>query len=198
MGIPTEMFIRDPKVPITNGDIRTLVLAKLRLFSQAVVYDVGAGSGSVTVEVALQIPRGKIFGLEYQPQAIKLARANLKKFAVTNGEIISGNALDSMVSLPLADRIFIGGSGGRLSEILIQADKKLVPGGIMVATSVTMYTGPQVYKFMVDKGYKNLEALMIQISCAQSVGRTQVWRANNPIQIITGTKSISTEGKEQV
>lgn len=182
--------MRDPKIPITNADVRTLVLAKLKLFPGAVVYDVGAGSGSVTVEVALQIPQGKVFGLECKPLAVELAKANLKKFAVTNGQIVPGNAVDSMLQLPAADRIFIGGSGGKLPEILAIADNKLTAGGVLVATSVTLATGPQVHQFMVEKDYLDIEVMMIQISHAHHVGQSQIWRANNPIQIITGTKPI--------
>lgn len=188
--IPDKLFIRDPKVPITNVDIRTLVLAKLKLFPGAVVYDVGAGSGSVTVEVALQIPQGKVFGLESKPLAVEVAQANIKKFAITNGQIIPGDAVDSMPKLPPADRIFIGGSGGRLPDILAIANEKLTPGGLLVATSVTMHTGPQVHQFMLENGYLDLEVLMIQISRIHPVGQSQIWRANNPIQIITGTKPI--------
>lgn len=181
-------FLRDPRVPITNVNIRTLVLAKLRLFPNAIVYDVGAGSGSVTVEVALQIPQGQVFGLESRPLAVELAEANLKKFSVTNGQIVAGNALDTMIHLPQADRIFIGGSGGQLPEILALADHKLAPGGILVATSVTMYSGPRVYQFMEERGYLGLEALMIQLSSIQKLGNSPVWRAHNPIQLITGIK----------
>jgi cobalt-precorrin-6B (C15)-methyltransferase len=112
-GIPDHLFIREQGVPMTKCEIRALSIAKLNLFPNAVVYDVGAGSGSVAVECKRFLPQGKVFAIEKNPKALNTIRKNCEKFKV-DLEIVDGTAPEALIELPQADRIFIGGSGGNL------------------------------------------------------------------------------------
>lgn len=185
-GIPDEDFIRDDGVPMTKNEIRVLSLAKLRLFPDAVVYDVGAGSGSVAVECKLLASKGKVYAIEKNPQGISLIKKNSKKFGVVI-DIIEGFAPEAMAELPEADRIFIGGSGGKLENILGMCDKKLKPGGWLVVNSVTLSTGPETFKILEGKNYL-LEAVQVNIAVTKKMGNAQLWQARNPVTIIAARK----------
>ncbi|MEW6623439.1 MAG: precorrin-6Y C5,15-methyltransferase (decarboxylating) subunit CbiT [Bacillota bacterium] len=185
-GIPDEEFIRLEGVPMTKNEIRVLSLAKLQLFSGAVVYDVGAGSGSVSIECKLQLPQGQVFAIEKNPQAVQVLRQNMAKFG-TDLQVIVGSAPAALASLPGADRIFIGGSGGNLPEILEACDRKLKPGGRIVINSVTINTGPEAFYKLKQLGY-SVEAVQVNIAVIQKKGSAELWSARNPVVIITGQK----------
>ncbi|KUO49750.1 MAG: hypothetical protein APF76_00440 [Desulfitibacter sp. BRH_c19] len=185
-GIPDEEFIRDDGVPMTKNEIRVLSLAKLRLFPDAVVYDVGAGSGSVAVECKILVPEGKVYAIEKNPQGISLIKENSKRFGV-DIDIIEGYAPQAMAELPEADRIFIGGSGGKLEDILEMCDKKLKTGGWVVVNSVTLSTGPDTFKILKEKNY-SLEAVQVNIAVTRQMGNAQLWQARNPVTIIAAQK----------
>ena len=168
---------------MTKNEIRALSLSKLRLFPEAIVYDVGAGSGSVAVECKLLAANGKVYAIEKNPQAIDLIQQNSKKFEV-DIDIIEGTAPQAIVNLPEADRIFIGGSGGNLQDILEICDKKLKPGGRLVINSVTLGTGPEAFKILNARNY-TLEAVQVNIAIASQRGEVVLWQARNPVTIIT-------------
>lgn len=185
-GIPDENFIRDEGVPMTKNEIRALSICKLRLFPDAIVYDIGAGSGSVAVECKFLMPQGKVFAIEKNPVGIDLIKRNSAKFGVQI-EVIEGIAPEALENLPLADRIFIGGSGGNLKEILDICDQKLRSGGWMVINSVTLNTGPEAFQILKEKNY-NIEAVQTNIAVTSSRGRVELWQARNPVTIITAQK----------
>lgn len=173
---------------MTKQEVRMIVIGKMKLFPGAVVYDVGAGSGSVTVECALQIKNGTVYALEKDSSADKLAEANVRRFGLTNVRMVPGFAPDTMEKLPPADRIFIGGHAGALTEILATAHRKLKPGGWLVATAITLQTGPRVLKFLADMDYQQTEAVNITVARTRQVGQTQMWRGLNPVLIVSGQK----------
>ena len=185
-GIPDEDFIREEGVPMTKNEIRVLSLSKLRLFPGAVVYDIGAGSGSVAIECKLINPEGKVFAIENNPPAIALIKKNSRKFGV-NLEVIEGTAPLALHDLPLADRIFLGGSGGRLKDILDMCDRKLKMGGRLVVNTVTLHNGPAAYVFLKGKNY-TLEAVQVNIALIKEVGTSELWQARNPVTIIAAQK----------
>ncbi|WP_320416639.1 precorrin-6Y C5,15-methyltransferase (decarboxylating) subunit CbiT [Candidatus Nitrosotenuis chungbukensis] len=118
-GIPDEYFERTDDVPITKEEIRTIQISKARLCPGSVVYDIGCGSGSITVEAALQIESsGKIYAVDIDPKAVELTRKNLDKFGISNVEITLADAKQKIPDLPLADAIFIGGTGGDTKDIV--------------------------------------------------------------------------------
>ena len=185
-GIPDEEFIRDEGVPMTKNEIRVLSLSKLRLFPGAVVYDVGAGSGSVAVECKILAANGRVYAIEKNPRGIGLIQENSKKFGV-DINIIEGTAPQAMADLPEADRIFIGGSGGNLGDILETCDNKLKPGGWLVINSVTLGTGPEAFNILKEKNY-TLEAVQVNIAVVSQRGRAALWQARNPVTIIAAGK----------
>ena len=168
---------------MTKNEIRVLSLSKLRIFPEAIVYDVGAGSGSIAVECKILATNGKVYAIEKNSMGIDLIRQNSKKFGV-DIDIIEGTAPQAIVDLPEADRIFIGGSGGNLQDILEICDKKLKPGGRLVINSVTLGTAPEAFKILSAKNY-TLEAIQVNIAVAVQRGKVELWQARNPVTIIT-------------
>ncbi|MBM7854343.1 precorrin-6Y C5,15-methyltransferase (decarboxylating) CbiT subunit [Desulfohalotomaculum tongense] len=187
-GIPDRLFVRREGVPITAAEIRAVVLSKLRLCAGITAYDVGAGSGSVTVEMGLQVKDGTVYALECKPDALLLVKENTGRFGLKNVKVIAGDAAQVMAELPPAHRIFIGGSGGKLAEILTGSHNKLLPGGILVATAVTLDTAPVVRQFLAQNGYQDIEVVSLNLARTAKVGRVNLWRANNPVQIVSGIK----------
>jgi len=187
-GIPDHLFKRVSGIPMTKQEIRMIVLGKLRLFPGAVIYDVGAGTGSVTVECALQIKHGTVYALEKDGSADELVETNVRRFGVNNVKLVPGFAPATMEKLPPADRIFIGGSAGALLEILQAANQKLKPGGWLAATAVTLETGPVVLGFLEEKGYQQVEAVSVTVAEARRVGRSHMWQGQNPVVVVSGQK----------
>lgn len=185
-GIPDEYFGRAEGVPMTKSEIRVLSLSKLRLFPQAVVYDVGAGSGSVAIECKLWLPDGRVLAIEKNPRAVELIKQNAERLEA-NLEIVAGNAPDCLADLPPADRIFVGGSGGRLEAILEGCDLQLKAGGWLVVNSVSLASGPQAYSFLKSRGY-DCEATQVSIAVSSSRGSSELWQARNPVVIIAARK----------
>ena len=116
-GICDEEFLRG-KAPMTKEEVRTVSLSKLRLQEDSVCYDVGAGTGSVSVEMALRAWKGQVYAIEKKEDALALLKENKRKFAADNLEIVPGTAPEAMVELPAPTHAFIGGSSGNMNEII--------------------------------------------------------------------------------
>ena len=111
-GIPDELFDRDEKVPITKEEVRVVQISKGRLKPGMIVYDIGCGSGSMSVEAALQVEdSGHVHAVDYDPKAVELTKKNLAKFGTSNVSVIDKNAIEAISELPDADAIFVGGTG---------------------------------------------------------------------------------------
>jgi cobalt-precorrin-6B (C15)-methyltransferase len=125
-GIPDEFFERTEKVPITKEEVRTIQLSKARLTAGQTVYDIGCGSGSISIEAALQVENtGKVIAIDYDSNAVELTKKNIEKFGVSNISVIFGNAKEKILELEKADVIFIGGTGGAPKEIVELSQNKL-------------------------------------------------------------------------
>ena len=127
-GVPDEAFVRG-KVPMTKEEIRCVALSKLRLGETSVVYDIGAGTGSVAVEAARMAFRGHVYAVERNPEGLKLIRENQEALRAAGLTVVSGEAPEALEGLPAPDQVFIGGSGGRLSEILAAVLRKIRASG---------------------------------------------------------------------
>ena len=112
-GIPDTEFLRG-KVPMTKEEVRVVTLAKGKIFPEAIIYDIGAGTGSLSIEASFLAKDGQVWALERNPEAIELIKKNKEKFQVNNLEILAKEAPEGLRELPSADVIFIGGSGGHL------------------------------------------------------------------------------------
>lgn len=183
-GIPDECFQRGEGIPMTRSEIRTLVISRLRIFEGAIVYDVGAGSGSVAVECALQ--GGQVYAVEKNREALDLIKQNAINFGVSL-EIVAGEAPQAIADLPYPHRVFIGGSGGNLERILDSCHERLISGGRLVFTSVTIDPVPVVYHFLKSRGYQ-VDAVQLQMAEASPTGNNVIWKGQNPVTIISGEK----------
>ena len=185
LGIADEEFIRQD-VPMTKQEIRILSLVKARIAPDAVIYDIGAGTGSLSIEAARLAPQGEVYAIERSSEGINLIRANAANFAVTNMQVIQAEAPDGLADLPEADAILIGGSGSRLSEILETVTPKLKQTGRLVLNCITVQTLMQCIEFMRKHSDIYIyEAIQVQVTRLQQVGTYDMAKANNPIYIVT-------------
>ncbi|WP_425060743.1 Cobalt-precorrin-6B C(15)-methyltransferase (decarboxylating) [Sporomusa carbonis] len=189
LGIPDSEFIRGD-IPMTKQEVRILTLAKAKIGMNDTVIDIGAGTGSLSIEAALLASKGRIIAIEREPEGFELIKANAAKFRVAHVEPVLGAAPAALDGLPAADVILIGGSGGMLPEILAGADKLLKPGGRLIATAVTVETLAAVLGIMRQKPEYTIEASGVQITRIQPVGASNMFKALNPIYIIACTKEV--------
>ena len=185
LGIADEEFIRQD-VPMTKQEIRILSLVKAQIAPDAVVYDIGAGTGSISIEAARMAPQGEVYAIERETAGINLIRANAANFAVSNVRVIQAEAPDGLADLPAADAILIGGSGSRLPEILTAVTPKLKAKGRLVLNCITVQTLMQCIEFMREHSDVYVyEAIQVQVTRLQQVGTYDMAKANNPIYIVT-------------
>ena len=185
LGIADDEFIRQD-VPMTKQEIRILSLVKAQIAPDAVVYDIGAGTGSISIEAARLAPQGQVYAIERSSEGIGLIRANAANFAVKNVTVIQAEAPEGLADLPEADAILIGGSGGNLQEILTEVTPKLKASGRLVLNCITVQTLMQCIEFMREHSDTYIyEAIQVQVTRLQQVGTYDMAKANNPIYIVT-------------
>ena len=184
-GIPNEKFTRG-KVPMTKSEVRSAVISKLELNRDGVCWDVGCGTGSVSVEAALQCFDGKVYAVDKNPEAVGLTRENALKFGCDNIEIISGSAPEALADLPAPDSVFIGGSSGRISRITDIAFAKN-PNAVIVVTAVSLETlNDTVSTF--ERYEIAPEIVQIAVTGTKKIGTHTMLSAENPVFIIRGKK----------
>ena len=183
-GIPDDVFKRD-KVPMTKEEVRVLTLAKTRLAPGQVVWDIGSGTGSLSIEAALLTPGGTVYAVERNTLGVELGRDNASKIGVDNIVFIQGEAPGVLEKLPDPDRVIIGGSGGYLSQVLQIAMSRLNSGGRLVINAVTMETLTLCNEAMAGK---NCDIIQVNISRAVPHGKYRMWQALNPVYIIACEK----------
>ena len=188
LGIKDEAFVRG-KVPMTKEEIRILTLVKAQIAPDAVVYDIGAGTGSLSIEAARLAPAGHVYAIEKNPEGIGLIAENAKKFSVENITVVEGAAPDALAGLPALDVALIGGSGRRLADILDIIGERLRPNGRIVANAITMQTVAACLDyFHAHADLYTYEAIQVQISRLERVGPYDMAKALNPIYIITAQR----------
>jgi len=199
--VPEEhLFIRDRdfvrgRTPMTKEDIRCLVINKLEPAKNDIVYDVGAGTGSVAIEIAMQIPEGKIYALEKNRDALELIKENKHKFGAANLEIVAGNAADNLAELPAPAKVFIGGSGGRLNELLDIVYQKN-PRARIVINAITLETLIEASEYYKKRGDYLFEVIQVGVSHAREINRYHLLTAQNPVFIITASALQSADRKD--
>ncbi|AET68323.1 precorrin-6y C5,15-methyltransferase (decarboxylating), CbiE subunit,precorrin-6Y C5,15-methyltransferase (decarboxylating), CbiT subunit [Desulfosporosinus orientis DSM 765] len=185
LGIPDEEFLRG-KVPMTKSEIRVQVLAKAQISKTDNVVDIGAGTGSISIEAAGLASEGMVYAIEHHTEAQELILANQDKFGVDNLRLIPGAAPDVFGELPTVDVCIIGGSNGRLAEIL--AKVPLADGGRIVITAVTIETVAQGLKLLSEYNYQDIDTISIQAVRWKAVQTLHMAQALNPIFIISARK----------
>ncbi len=189
-GIPDEEFERADDVPITKEEIRVIQLSKARLSPGQVVYDIGCGSGSISIEAAFQIEsNGKVYAIDFDQNAIELTKKNLKKFNVSNVEVIFGNAKEKVLELQEADAIFIGGTGGDTNEILKLCENKLKSGGRIIIGIILIETLFSVISTIEKLNFKAVDITQVTISKSRKTSTGTMMLARNPVTIVSATKS---------
>ncbi|NDF30304.1 MAG: precorrin-6Y C5,15-methyltransferase (decarboxylating) subunit CbiT [Nitrososphaeria archaeon] len=188
-GIPDEEFERTEDVPITKEEVRVIQISKARLSTDNTIYDIGCGSGSITVEAGIQIGKsGKIYAIDIDPRAIELTKKNLAKFGITNIELILGDAKQKIPNLPLADSIFIGGTGGDTKDIVTLCNSKLKSGGRIVIGVILIETLYAVLDVIYKLGFTDVDITQITISKSKKTSTGTMMLARNPVTIISATK----------
>ena len=181
MGIPDGEFIRGD-APMTKSEVRGLSVSKLRLKEDSIVYDIGAGTGSVTIEMALAEYEGWVYAVEKEEAAADLIGQNMIKFRTPNIDVIRGLAPEAMKDLPAPTHAFIGGSSGNLKEI-VQCLLDKNPDVRMVITSVTIETMGETASVIKDLGLVEEEIINVSVTRTRKVGRYHLMDAQNPVYI---------------
>lgn len=182
-GLPDEAFERGD-VPMTKQEVRAAVLAKLAVRPEDILWDVGAGTGSVSVELALAAPRGRVYAVECRPEGCVLIKANREKFRTQNLVLVEGLAPAALSDLPAPDAVFIGGSKGSLAAIVDAAlDKN--PDARICVSAIALETLSAAVAALTAKG-RTVQVSQIAVSRAKAVGGLHLMMAQNPIYLITG------------
>ena len=188
-GIPDGEFERVEKVPITKEEIRVIQLSKARLKPGQIVYDIGCGSGSISIEAALQIESsGKVLAIDYDENAIELTKKNILKFGLSNISVIHGNAKEKIQELEEADTIFIGGTGGDTKEIVELSQNKLKSGGRIVIGIILIETLYSVLQVLEKLEFEFVDITQVTISKSRKTSTGTMMLARNPVTIISATK----------
>jgi len=187
-GIPDEVFERSENVPITKEEVRVIQISKARLCPGYTVYDIGCGSGSISIEAAIQVESGKVIAIDYDPNAIELTKKNIEKFGLTNISLIFGNAKEKILELDQADAIFIGGTGSDTEEIVKLCQDKLKSGGRIVIGIILIETLYSVLQVLEKLQFNSVDITQVTISKSRKTSTGTMMLARNPVTVISATK----------
>ncbi|MFR3569602.1 decarboxylating cobalt-precorrin-6B (C(15))-methyltransferase [Paraclostridium sordellii] len=174
------------EVPITKEEVRAISINKLDLKDKKTFLDIGAGTGSVSVEVAYNYPGIDVISIECKDKAVDLIKRNIEKFKLKNIEVIQGYAPIEINKK--VDAIFIGGSGPNLKEILEWSKLNLNENGTLVANFIIIDTFYKTLNLLKDLGFKDIEATMLNIAKLEKLGKGEYFKPLNPIYIISCKK----------
>lgn len=180
-GIADGQFIRD-RVPMTKEEIREISICKLRLKEKAVVYDIGSGTGSVAIEIAGISDDLQVYAVEQGHEAVSLIEKNKKKFELQNVTVAEAEAPEGLAGLPMATHAFIGGSGGRLKEILASL-RQINSNMRVVVNAVSMETICEMREILSKNDIVNGEMIQLQVSRAKKTGSHHIMKSENPVWI---------------
>ncbi len=180
-GLAGSAFLRD-RVPMTKEEVREICICKLHLHGHALVYDVGSGTGSVALEIAGLSDDIQVYAWERKREAASLIRRNREAFGLENIEVVEAEAPEGMEGLPVATHAFIGGSGGRLREILEKLYQSN-PRMRVVLNAVSLETLSRIRQLLSDDRIENEEVVQVQVSRAIKAGEHHLMRAENPVWI---------------
>lgn len=176
-----EDFTRG-KIPMTKFEVRVLTLAMLDICNGDVFLDIGAGSGSISIQAALL--GAKVFAVEREPLGLELISKNVEKFSA-DVETISGNAPEALDNIKVFNKCFIGGSGGKLSAIVSVVSEKIRSGGIIAGNFIIPDNMIVFKNILKELGYEDIEVRLIQCAVMDGLG---LMKGQNPVYIVKGRK----------
>ena len=183
--IPDEEFQRGD-APMTKSEVRSLSVAKLNLNRDSIAWDIGAGTGSVTIEMALAAADGEVYAIEKKPAAAALIEENARRFGTPNVEVHVGTAPEALTDLPAPTHAFIGGSSGNMKEIL-QLLLAKNPQVRVVINAITLETVAEANSCFKELGFTDVDITQIQAAKAKKVGPYEMMMGQNPVYIFAGT-----------
>lgn len=187
-GIPDDLFERLPGIPMSPREVRLLLISALRLKVDSVLWDIGAGTGTIPVEAGLLCPKGQIFAIERDEEVASLIRRNCDRFGVTNVEIIEGSAPECLIGLSqLPQRVCIEG-GRSIKTILKEVWQRLQPEGRIVATAASLEGLYQVSESFAELQVRNIEVVQSAVNRLEKRGTSQTFAAIDPIFVLSGEK----------
>lgn len=187
-GIPDELFDRLPGIPMSKREVRLLLISYLRLQPDSIVWDIGAGTGTIPIETGLLCPQGRIFAIERDEEVASLIRKNCHRFGLDNVEVIEGNApecLDNLSDRP--HRVCIEG-GRQIKLILKEVWQRLLPTGRVVATAANLESLYAISEGFAELQVRNVEVVQSAVNRLENRGLHQTFAAINPIFILSGEK----------
>lgn len=191
-GIADEQFVTDGETGrglLTKREVRLAILSLLQAGPGQIGWDIGAGCGGVAVEWALWNPLGQVHAIEHHPQRYSCLQANRDKFGVVqNLHTQQAHAPEALVDLPAPDKVFVGGSGGAMNDILLKAWQALNPGGRLLASAVTEQSKFNLMQFGTNQGVDIAELMQVSISRADKLAGQDLLRPNLPITLICWDK----------
>ncbi len=187
-GIPDPLFERLPGIPMTKRETRLLLLSYLRLKSDTVLWDIGAGTGTIPVEAGLLCPQGQIFAIERDEEVATLIQRNCDRFGIKNVQIVQGNApecLQELSSVP--QRVCLEG-GQPIKPILRELWERLEPEGRIVATAASLENLYAISEMFAELQVRNIEVVQPVVNRLETRGMRQIFAALDPIFILSGEK----------
>lgn len=184
-GMPDDMFIRG-KIPMTKSEVRSISLSKLQLKKDSILYDVGAGTGSVSIEGAMIVKGGMVYAIEKKEEAVTLIEVNKLKFDVQNLEIIKGEASKVLDMLPSPTHVFIGGTSGNLKEILTKVFIKNENARIVINV-IALESLAEVVYLLKEIPVEDIEITQVTIAKGKEVSNYHLMMGQNPVYVISFT-----------
>lgn len=183
------------KVPITKEEVRAISLNKLELLNAKTFIDVGAGTGSVSIEAGYSYPNLKVIAIERNDDAIDLVNKNKEKFNLDNVKVIKAYAPVELDKDIKADAIFLGGTGKKLEEIIDWSKQLLVDGGRLVANFIIIDTFYEMLRLVKEKGFKNIDVTVLNVAKLEKLGTGEYFKPHNPIYIISCEKGVEEDNE---
>lgn len=187
-GIPDQLFERLPGIPMTKRETRLLLLSHLRLQPDTILWDIGAGTGTIPVEAGLLCPQGKVVAVERDEEVANLIRRNCDRFEVKNVEVIQASAPECLADLPYPpDRVCLEG-GQPIKQILQQVWQHLQPQGRAVATAASLENLYAISETFAQLQARKIEVVQSVVNRLETRGNHQIFAAVDPIFILSGAK----------
>ena len=195
-GFPDSAFLRggdsEGVVPMTKSEIRAVVISKLRIGEDSVCWDIGAGTGSVSIEMALSAPSGIVYAVEKKEKALELLGSNVLTFGTSNVKIVPGYAPEALTELPAPTHVFVGGSSGNMDEILRVIFEKN-PDARVIASAVSLETVGELANLVKKYDFGEREVVCLNVSRGREIGSYNLMTAQNPIYLFTMQYPASSE-----